>query len=105
MICGRRRRGYTMRHRAVAPRENSQRRAAGLPRQQGSRRSMDRANAGGAGTDARNSKGRILDMTTSWTRIATFLLGSAAALALGGAATAQTLRASHQFPGGKGDVR
>jgi len=28
-----------------------------------------------------------------------------AALLLGGAASAQTLRASHQFPGGKGDVR
>jgi len=44
-------------------------------------------------------------MLTSRTRLAALLLGSLAAVALSAAASAQTLRASHQFPGGKGDVR
>ncbi len=41
----------------------------------------------------------------SRTRFAAVLLGSMAALALSSSAWALTMRASHQFPGGKGDVR
>jgi len=44
-------------------------------------------------------------MTRLRTRITATLLGSIAAVALAGGAGAMTLRASHQFPGGKGDVR
>jgi TRAP-type C4-dicarboxylate transport system substrate-binding protein len=44
-------------------------------------------------------------MTRFRNRFAAVLLGSIAALALSGGTQAQTLRASHQFPGGKGDVR
>ena len=44
-------------------------------------------------------------MTTMRNRFAAVLLGSIAAAALAGGANALTLRASHQFPGGKGDVR
>src|SRR5881398_3996436 len=38
-------------------------------------------------------------------RSATMLAAAAAVLALAAGAEAQTLKASHQFPGGKGDVR
>lgn len=38
-------------------------------------------------------------------RISRVLFGSMVALAIGGPAGAETLRASHQFPGGKGDAR
>ena len=44
-------------------------------------------------------------MTRLRTRITAILLGSITAVALAGGASAMTLRASHQFPGGKGDVR
>ncbi|HTY69153.1 MAG TPA: TRAP transporter substrate-binding protein DctP [Alphaproteobacteria bacterium] len=44
-------------------------------------------------------------MTRLRTRITATLLGSITAVALAGGAGAMTLRASHQFPGGKGDVR
>ncbi len=44
-------------------------------------------------------------MTRLRTRITAVLLGSIAAVALSGSAFALTMRASHQFPGGKGDVR
>jgi TRAP-type C4-dicarboxylate transport system substrate-binding protein len=44
-------------------------------------------------------------ITSSRGRIATVLLSSITALTLSGAASALTMRASHQFPGGKGDVR
>ncbi len=43
--------------------------------------------------------------TISRKSFAAVLLGSIAALALTAVANAQTLRASHQFPGGKGDIR
>jgi TRAP-type C4-dicarboxylate transport system substrate-binding protein len=38
-------------------------------------------------------------------KISTFITGTAIAIVLASAAHAQTLRASHQFPGGKGDAR
>src|SRR6187549_2963607 len=52
--------------------------------------------------DTRNDGGTTMRMKT----ISVLLAGAAFALALNGAAGAQTvLKASHQFPGGKGDAR